>query len=185
MPVTTKAYDHYVTALHEEAFAFLKDYIKTHPVQSFLELGTGYGETSFKLHTLYPNLSITTLEKKPSVFAEAKARFKTTHVRVIHIDATDYQPDQAFDLILVDASKSQQQKLVEKYVPFLTEKGAMMVDNIHISRLKKEPETRSRRALIKKHENFITYLKEHPSLTSEFHSLGDGIVLIKKNSEIR
>ncbi len=184
MPVTTKAYDHYVTALHSDAFDFLLDLIDAKKITTFLELGTGYGETSNKLHQRYPDLKITTLEKKPAVYNEASKRFENTSIKVIHVDAMAYHPDQTFDLILVDASKSKQQKLVEKYIPFLTPKGMMLVDNIHISRLKKEPMTRSRRALIKKHEAFIDYLKNQKALITDFHVIGDGIALIKKNSEI-
>ena len=183
MPVTTKAYDHYVTALHPEAFNFLSERIQADQVASFLELGTGYGDTSFKLTVKYPSLKITTLEKKPLVYQDAFERLKNTPVTVIHADALAYEPQERFDLILIDASKSQQQKLVEKYLKYLNVEGTILVDNMHISRLKKEPETRSRRALIKKHEAFIDYLKHHPDLSVSFHSLGDGLAMIKKNSE--
>jgi predicted O-methyltransferase YrrM len=99
---------------------------------------------------------------------------------VVHIDAMDYVPLQSFDVILIDASKSHQQKIMEKYLSFLTPQGTMLIDNIHISRLKKEPATRSRKALIKKHEAFMDYLKTHLEIELTLLEIGDGIAVIKK-----
>lgn len=181
-PVTSKAYDHYVTPLHPDSFKVLKTHLTTHPVTDFLEIGTGYGETSFKLKTLFPSLNIVTLEKKAAVYEVAKLRLESEGIKVIHTDALEYHPSELFDVIFIDASKGQQQKLLETYIPFLKDGGVIFIDNIHISRLKKEPETRSRRALIRKHEAFVKYLETQRAITCAFYSVGDGLVKIKKNS---
>lgn len=182
MPVTKQNYDHYVTALHPDSFRYLSDLIKTHAVRSLLEIGTGYGHTSYQLKKDFPALKVVTLEKRPSVYDVAIQHLKDMDVTVIKTDALDYQPTASFDIIFIDASKSQQQTFVEKYLQHLTNEGLIVVDNLHISRLKKEPRTRSRRALIRKHQAFIDFLSADPGLDVRFESIGDGLAVIKKNS---
>ena len=58
----------------------------------------------------------------------------------------------------------------------------MLVDNMHLSRLKNEPATRSRKALIRKHDTFMEYLKSHPDIYLHVYDLGDGLAVIQKKS---
>jgi predicted O-methyltransferase YrrM len=179
--VKSKPHDHYVTALHAESFKVLSDVLSDSKATTYCEIGTGYGASTLKLKQLFPDLKVITLEKKELVYLEAAqilSPFKD--VTVVHQEALMYEPLQTFDVILIDAAKSQQQSIMEKYLPFLTPQGTMVIDNIHISRLKKEPPTRSRRALIKKHDAFINYLKNHPTIELRFLEVGDGMALIKK-----
>ncbi len=179
--VKSKSHDHYVTALHAKSFEILTDVISNSKAITYCEIGTGYGETTRKLKILFPHLKILTLEKKERVYLDAAQTLSTFEdVTVVHIDAMDYVPLQSFDVILIDASKSHQQKIMEKYLSFLTPQGTMLIDNIHISRLKKEPATRSRKALIKKHEAFMDYLKTHLEIELTLLEIGDGIAVIKK-----
>lgn len=179
--VKSKSHDHYVTALHAKSFEVLTEVLSHPRVKTYCEVGTGYGETTRKLIILYPHLKILTLEKKEPVYLDAaKTLSPFEAVTVVHIDAMDYVPLQSFDVILIDASKSQQQKIMEKYLSFLSLQGTMLIDNIHISRLKKEPLTRSRKALIKKHEAFMDYLKTYPDIELTLLDVGDGIAVIKK-----
>jgi predicted O-methyltransferase YrrM len=176
-------HEDYVTPLRPESLSFIKELIETHGAHTLLEIGTGYGDTTTQLSRWFPELTITTLEKRAPVYKKALTQLAAfENVTCLHVDALKYQPETVFDVIIVDAGKSQQRTLVERYLPYLNNEGSMLVDNIHLSRLKNEPATRSRKALIRKHEAFMDHLKTHPNIFLHLYDLGDGLAVIQKKS---
>lgn len=184
MTMATPTTDHsvYATPLKEDVRAHLKTLCVTHSVQKLLEIGTGHGETSAWLLSELTQLKIDTVEKNDHAAFAAYQRFADARllnrVNLYHEDAHDFYPVTVYDAILLDASKSQQKALVERFIKHLDARGFMLIDNIALSRIKDAPQTASREALKHKHDTFLNWLKNDPRWTVEFLNLGDGIAIL-------
>lgn len=180
----TPTTDHhaYATALKEDVRAHLKTLCDTHQVETFLEIGTGYGGTSAWLAQQRPHMKIDTVEKNADAAQKAYQLFATLglspRVHVYHENAHQFYPVKAYDGILLDASKSQQKALVERFFPVLKPHGFMLIDNIHLSRIQNAPITAARAALKTKHHAFMTWLVGQAKWQVETLPLGDGIAII-------
>lgn len=182
--MTTPTTDHaqYATPLKEDVRAHLKMLCERHHVQTFLEIGTGFGETSAWLSLKRPSMTIDTVEKNADAAQKAFQLFAalgvSSQIHVYHENAHQFYPVKTYDGILLDASKSQQKALVERFFPVLNPMGFMLIDNIHLSRIKKAPPTASRESLEAKHDAFMTWLLRAPQWHVETLPLGDGIAII-------
>ena len=149
----------YATPLKDDVRAHLKTLCERHSTQSFLEIGTGFGETSAWLALKRPTMKIDTVEKNADAAQKAFQLFASLG-------------------LLLDASKSQQKALVERFYPVLNPMGFMLIDNIHLSRIKNAPHSASRESLEAKHDAFMTWLLADPKWHVETLALGDGIAII-------
>jgi len=184
MTMATPTTDHsvYATPLKADVRAHLKTLCETHSTQTLLEIGTGLGESSAWLLRALASLNIDTVEKNGDAADAAFQRFKALHlldrVNLYHEDAHHFYPVRVYDAILIDASKSQQKALVERFFKHLDNRGFMLIDNIALSRINDAPQTASREALKTKHDTFLNWLKNDPRWTVEFCDLGDGIAVL-------
>ncbi len=180
----TPTTDHalYATPLKDDVRAYLNTLCERHHVETFLEIGTGFGETSAWLALKRPMMKIDTVEKNADAAQKAFQLFASlglsSHIHVYHENAHRFYSTKTYDGILLDASKSQQQALVERFFPVLNPMGFMLIDNIHLSRIKNAPHSASRESLEAKHEAFMTWLLAEPKWNVETLSLGDGIAII-------
>ncbi len=172
----------YATPLKDDVRAHLKTLCERHSAQSFLEIGTGFGETSAWLALKRPSMKIDTVEKNADAAQKAFQLFASlglsSQIHVYHENAHRFYPVKTYDGILLDASKSQQQALVERFYPVLNPMGFMLIDNIHLSRIKNAPHSASRESLEAKHDAFMTWLLADPKWHVETLALGDGIAII-------
>ncbi|OYW80924.1 MAG: hypothetical protein B7Z27_02910 [Sphingobacteriia bacterium 32-37-4] len=67
-----------------------------------------------------------------------------------------------FDLIFIDAAKSQYQTFFNKYERYLKKGGYIICDNLHFHHLTPDKVNRHTQALLRKIKNFKTFLAEHP-----------------------
>ena len=179
---TTKIHD-YAVPLRDDVRDFLMDLLRRSFAHTYLEIGTGEGVSTTYIARHIPHLKIDTVEKRASHVERAYQSFFAhdvlDRVHIYHDDAFEFYPTKPYDAILIDAAKSHQQALVEKYIPHVSQGGFMLVDNTDLSRVKTSPVTRSRDALSSKHDQFIDWLITTYKDAVTWHDLGDGIALIR------
>lgn len=182
--MATPTTDHhvYATSLHADVKAYLKTLCETHRVKTFLEIGTGLGISTAWLAQRFPAMKIDTVEKNDGAAQQAYQLFATLNmterIHVYHENAHQFYPVKTYDAILLDASKSQQKALVERFFPVLNPGGFMLIDNIHLSRIASAAQTASRESLKTKHHAFIDWLHTMPTWHVETLPIGDGIALL-------
>ena len=136
------------------------------------------------------DLTVTTIERDEKRYLEAIKNIKKAaledRITPIYSDAEEVNLEGLFDLIFIDASKSQNIKFFEKFSKNLSSKGTIITDNINFHGLtaKKESEIESRnlRGLVRKINAYIDYLKENPNFHTEFLNIGDGLSISIKNN---
>ena len=178
-----------IPIMEKEGIEFLTQYIKNHHIQTILEIGTAVGYSAIKMALVSKQIQITTIERDPIRYEEAKKNIQMIglqdQIHVICSDAFDVTTKDHFDLIFIDAAKSQYTKFFERFQAQLREKGTIITDNINFHGLthSKEPiESKNVRGIVRKLNEYIAFLKEHSEFDTTFYDIGDGIAVSVKKS---
>lgn len=178
-----------VPIILNDSLEYILNYIKEKNITKVLEIGTAIAYSSIMMALFKENLTITTIERDEKRYLEAIKNIKKANledrITLIYNDAESVSIEEEFDLIFIDASKSQNIKFFEKFSKNLKSKGTIITDNINFHGLtaKKESEIESRnlRGLVRKINAYIDYLKENTAFNTEFLNIGDGLSVSIKN----
>lgn len=186
-----KIKDHALTndipIIHDDVASMLKHLIQKYQLKKILEIGTA---TSYSAQIMASSGSeVWTIERNLTRFSIAKNFIETSELRdqihVIHEDALTYQlKDNDFDLIFIDAAKSQYIRFFEKYQAHLKDNGIIVVDNIFFHHLDPTKVNRHTRQLLKKLDKFKLYLAEHQVFHTQIFEIGDGLSVSYKNQKL-
>ena len=179
-----------VPIMEKEGIEFLTEFIKHNKIKSILEIGTAIGYSAIKMALVSDDISITTIERDEVRYLEAVKNIKAlgldSRINLVLGDALEYIPEGKYDLIFIDAAKSQYIKFFEKYTKNLNEKGYVISDNINFHGLTnsdKSKLSRNLRQLIGKLERYITFLKENTEFKTRFFEIGDGIAISNRKDK--
>ena len=178
---------HKVPIMQPDGIAFLCQYIKQNNIKKILEIGTAIGYSAIKMALLDDNIYITTIERDKIMYQEAIKNIKKfnleSQINVIHDDALNINLDDKYDLIFIDAAKSQYIRFFEKYKTNLKDNGVIVTDNLSFhGMVEDESKTNNRntKQLIRKIKKYIDFLKQNECFETVFYKLGDGISISKR-----
>lgn len=176
----------HVPIMLKDGIEFLTDYIKKNNIKSILEIGTAIGYSSIKMALVNDDIKITTIERDSNMYNEALKNIKAfnldNRINVIYSDALDIELNDKYDLIFIDAAKSQYIKFFNKFKDNLNTNGVIITDNLSFHGLVEDSSNCSRntRQLVNKIKKYIEFLKDNKEYKTEFISIGDGISITKK-----
>ncbi len=180
-----------IPVIKDETEAFLRSYIIEENVQSILEIGGAVGYSSLFFASIKDDIKVTTVEKdkKRSFLARKNiASFEIgKRIKVIESDALFLSIEEKYDLIFIDASKSQYQKFFDKFKYNINEKGSIIFDNIDFHGIVSDlslTKSRSTKQLVRKINLFISFLKEDFDFSTRFFHTGDGISISKRKPDL-
>lgn len=175
-----------VPIMQDEASDIIIKNIKENGLINILELGTAIAYTTIKLASINKNIKITSIERDDERYKVAKKNVEKsnlTNINLIHDDIYNTSFEEMFDLIIIDAAKAQNKNFFEKFKNNLSDKGIIIIDNLSFHGLvgkSSEIKSKNLKALVRKIENFITFLKENKEFNIEFIEVGDGIAICQK-----
>ena len=179
-----------VPIMLKDGIEFLCNYIKENDIDSVLEIGSAIGYSSIKMCLANPNLKVTTIEKSNDMYNVAKENIKSfeleNRIEIINADALDVELNNKYDLIFIDAAKSQYIKFFEKFEKILSDNGVIVTDNLSFHGLVENPNltnNRNTKQLVKKIQKYIDYLKENKNYETIFYPIGDGISITKRKND--
>ena len=190
--VKEKALKEGVPIIKDEGLAFLLNYIEEHKCKQILELGTAVGYSAMHMARLSKDIHIDTIEKDEAMYQQAIKNIDEAglndQIKVHFMPIEEFDTDQMYDLIFVDAAKAQYGKCMEKFLRNLKEDGAMVFDNMIFHGLIYDVEniaSRNLRNLVKKIVKFRELVHNDTRFDiMEFDNIGDGIfVLTRRKSE--
>ena len=190
--VKEKALKEGVPIIKDEGLAFLLNYIEEHKCKQILELGTAVGYSAMHMARLSKDIHIDTIEKDEAMYHQAIKNIDeaglSDQIKVYFMPIEEFDTDQMYDLIFVDAAKAQYGKYMEKFLRNLKEDGAMVFDNMIFHGLIYDVEniaSRNLRNLVKKIVKFRELVHNDTRFDiMEFDNIGDGIfVLTRRKSE--
>lgn len=169
-----------------DGIEFLTDYVKKHHVTNILEIGSAIGYSAIKMALVDSNIHITTIERDQKRYEIARKNIHSfgleKQIDIILADAFDVELDKEYDLIFIDAAKSQYIKFFEKFKCYLKPDGTIISDNLDfhgLTNTKEKIESRNVRQLVRKINAYITFLKNNEEFTTTFLTIGDGIGISK------
>ena len=169
---------------------FILEYIKNNDVKSVLEIGSAVGYSAIRFASISEDIKVTTIERNVDLYKEAVNNIKEfgleDRINIICGDALETEIDGKYDLIFIDAAKSQYIKFFEKYKFNLAHNGSIITDNLSFHGLVENPsltKNRNTRQLVGKISKYIEFLKNNDEFKTEFYQVGDGVSVSKKIAE--
>lgn len=179
-----------IPIMMKDGIEFLCAYIKENNVKNILEIGTAIGYSAIKMALVDKNIKITTIERDIERYNLAIQNIKDfgleKQITVILDDAFNVEINEKFDLIFIDAAKSQYIKFFEKFKVNLKKSGVFISDNLAFHGLVKSDEkieSRNVRGIVRKLRNYIEFLENNEEFETKFYSIGDGIGISKWQSK--
>ena len=178
-----------IPIMEKEGINFLTEFIKLNKVKNILEIGTAIGYSAINMALSSEDVTVTSIERDNERYIEAVKNFNKfgldDRITLVLCDALDFNLEDKFDLIFIDAAKSQYIKFFEKFSPNLTQKGFIVTDNINFHGLTNSDKTkmsRNLRQLITKLEKYIVFLKDNKDFKTRFFEVGDGIAISRRRN---
>ena len=173
-----------IPIMEEDGIKFLTEFIRLNKVKNILEIGSAIGYSAIKMALVDKDIMVTTIERDKDRYIEAVKNIKSLdlddRITLVLTDAFDFKVKEKFDLIFIDAAKSQYIKFFNKFSSNLTKKGYIITDNIKFHGLTFSDKTklsRNLRGLITKLETYISFLENNKEFKTRFFDVGDGIAI--------
>ena len=121
-----------VPIMSEDTIKEIKKIIKKNNVKTILELGTaiGYSTLCFASTGIDKIVSIERDELRQSIAVKNVQNSGLSNIELILGDALETRIEGKFDMIIIDAAKSQNMKFFQKYENNLNEHGIIIIDNL-------------------------------------------------------
>ena len=183
LDIENYAKENNIPIMQKDGIEFLTNYIKEHNVKKILEIGCAIGYSAIRMCLVRDDISVVTVERDESRYKEAIKNIKEFNlekrINVIFDDAFNVDLSDKFDLIFIDAAKSQYIKFFEKFKNNLSNNGVIVSDNLDFHGLVhkglNEIESRNVRGIVRKLNNYIEFLNTNKEFKTDFYSIGDGI----------
>ena len=182
-----------VPVIPHETVVFLKFLLGQLQPERILEIGAAIGfSSSVMATTIGENAHVTTIESYDVIIEKAKKNYErlglTDKVTLLEGQAADILPELSgpYDFIFMDSAKSKYIEFLPECLRLLRKGGVLMVDDIFQGGtilLPDEEIPRGKRAIHRKLNEFLRVVMDHPDLTSTILPLGDGVILMTKESE--
>lgn len=178
------AKENHVPIILDEGLDFLLETIKKYNVKDVLEIGTAIGYSAINMALI--GATVTSIERDPKMYEQAIINVKDFNladkIEIIFSDAlTPNLVNKEYDLLFIDAAKGQYEKFFNLYTPYLKKGGIVVCDNMNFHELTKVEDlstlSRGVRGLVKKLNNFKTFLINNHKYKTTFYEIGDGITL--------
>ena len=171
-----------VPIIQDEGIDLICSLIRERGVRSVLEIGSAIGYSAIKFARLSPDIRVTTIEIDGERYGTALSNIARSglgrQISVIHGDALAAEIEGEFDLIFIDAAKSQYIKFFERFKANLSPGGVIVSDNLSFHGMVEDlslTRNHSTRNLVKKIRKYIDFLKANEEFETVFLKKGDGI----------
>jgi len=184
--IEEKARAESVPVVPVETGQFLAFLVSLHRPRRILEIGTAVGySTLWMAQVAPPDCHVVTIEHDEARGAQARANFAQAKMMdKIHLIVDDarnvlpYLEGQTFDLLFMDAAKGQYRNFLEQSLPLLNDRALIISDNVlfHGTFFREKLPRRSR-TMVRRLQEYIDWIHQHPQLQTVLLPLGDGLAV--------
>ena len=175
-----------VPIMSEESILTIQNIIKENNIHSILEIGTAIAYSTICFASLNEINKITSIERDKVRFSIATKNVKESglnNIELICDDALNTSINGMYDLLIIDAAKSQNLKFFNKYKNNIKNTGIIIIDNLDFHGYvgkSKEIKSRNLRQMVRKIEKFIDFLDNNTEYSVEYIEVGDRLGVCKK-----
>ena len=177
-----------VPIMSEDTIETIKNIITVNEFHTILEIGTAIGYSTICFASTPGVTNITSIERDPIRSAIAVNNVKKSELKnitLIHTDALEIELNDKFDLIIIDAAKSQNMKFFNKFKDNLNEDGIIIIDNLSFHGYVNQTErikSRNLRQMVNKIRKFIDFLNNNEEFTVKYIEVGDTLGVCKRKN---
>ena len=177
-----------VPIMSEDTIETIKNIITVNEFHTILEVGTAIGYSTIGFASTPGVTNITSIERDPIRSAIAVNNVKKSELKNItlrHTDALEIELNDKFDLIIIDAAKSQNMKFFNKFKDNLNEDGIIIIDNLSFHGYVNQTErikSRNLRQMVNKIRKFIDFLNNNEDFTVKYIEVGDTLGVCKRKN---
>lgn len=176
-----------VPIMSRDTITTIQRIIKDNNIKSILEVGTaiGYSTICFASTGIDKIESIERDKEKYDIAVSNVEKSGLNNISLNLMDVFDFNTDSKYDLIIIDAAKSQNRRIFEKFMNNLNENGIIIIDNLSFHGFvgkSNEIKSRNLRQMVRKIEKFIEYLKNNDEFDTEFIEVGDTLGVCKRKN---
>ncbi len=184
--IKKKAYLDDVPIMKDDGIAFLLDFLREHEnIRDILECGTAVGYSSIRMAQIRWDMRIDTLEIDPSMYEQAVRNIQEAGLQErIHpylIDAASFETDTVYDLVFVDAAKSQYRRYLEHFMKNAGKGTYFVFDNLNFHGIVDDHSLSANRStiqMVNKIRKFREDLLADERFETKFYAqTGDGIAV--------
>ena len=176
-----------IPIMSKESIETISNIIKDNNVKTILEIGTAIGYSTICFANL--NLDkITSIERDKIRYDIAVSNVKKSNLNNIELvfkDALEVDINDKYDMVIIDAAKSQNRKFLDKFKNNIRKDGIIIIDNLDFhGYVGKSSEIKSRnlRQMVRKIEKFIDYLDNQDEFDVEYIEVGDRLGVCKRKN---
>lgn len=176
-----------IPIMEKEGINFLTNYIKEHNIKTILEIGSAIGYSAIRFCLVNGDITVTTIERDINRFNVAVENIQEFNfqdrIEIINDDALSVDILKKYDLIFIDAAKSQYIKFFEKFKDNLNSNGVIISDNLKFHGLvdgNYDNLSRNVKGIVRKLKAYIDYLKQNEEFETIFLNIGDGIGISRR-----
>ena len=177
-----------VPIMSEDTIETIKNIITVNEFHTILEIGTAIGYSTICFASTPGVTNITSIERDPVRSAIAVNNVKESGLKNItlrHTDALEIELNDKFDLIIIDAAKSQNIKFFNKFKDNVNEDGIIIIDNLSFHGYVNQTErikSRNLRQMVNKIRKFIDFLNNNEEFTGKYIEVGDTLGVCKRKN---
>lgn len=177
-----------VPIMSEDTIETIKNIITVNEFHTILEVGTAIGYSTICFASTPGVTNITSIERDPIRSAIAVNNVKKSELKNItlrHTNALEIELNDKFDLIIIDAAKSQNMKFFNKFKDNLNEDGIIIIDNLSFHGYVNQTErikSRNLRQMVNKIRKFIDFLNNNEEFTVKYIEVGDTLGVCKRKN---
>ena len=177
-----------VPIMSEDSIETIQNIIKENNIKSILEIGTAIAYSTICFASTPGVEKITSIERDEERYKMASSNVRKSGLKNIELifgDATDAIIEGKYDLLIIDAAKSQNMRFFNKYKNNLNKNGIIIIDNLefhgYVGR-SSEIKSRNLRQMVRKIEKFLDFLDNNTEYDVEYIEVGDRLGICKKKN---
>lgn len=181
------AKDNNVPIVTKEVAEYLKFMVRMNKSKSILEIGTAIGYSGILMAREIEDDfgELVTIEIDESRYKEAKKNFKKAGLKNITLILGDAEEEikkikKEFDFVFIDASKGHYKSFFDDSYKLLKKGGVIFIDNIMFRGYLYKEYPKRFKTIVRKLDEFISYLAENFGGNFVLLPFGDGIGLVIK-----
>ena len=177
-----------VPIMLDDGMDFLLAYIREHEnIRDILEIGTAVGYSSINMAQIRWDMQIDTLEINPHMAQQAIRNIQSfglqDRIHVHLMDGMKYETDRIYDLIFVDAAKSQYRRYMEHFLANTVSGSVFIFDNLAFHGIVDDESLSTNRSTIQMMHKIRKFrehlLKDERFITEYYPDIGDGIAIAR------
>lgn len=181
------AIENNVPIIDKESLNYIIKLISERNILSILELGSAIGYSAINFALVNEEIEITTIERDTIRYNKALENIKkfklNKRIEIIHDDIFNVDISKKYDMIFIDAAKSQNEKFLNIFKNNLNDNGIIIIDNLGFHGLvgnSNEIKSKNLRSLVGKIEKFLEYLKIQKEFKVEYILVGDTFCILER-----